>query len=124
MKTTVIFGKSFFICDCQECDGTGTQTINNSWDDHPSRDEQYTCESCQGKGTYIDTDELEDQIEYIEDMIEGMINRIRITSDTVKSCNRGMLDQLEAKYRNQLHTQARGLARLETYCANLKTFRS
>ena len=54
-------------------------------------------------------------------MIDGMITRIRTTSDTLKDLSKGMFYELLPKYKNILNTQARALARLETYCANLKT---
>ena len=114
--------KKQFLKECSTCCGHGTVAMNDSWDEHPSHDYSVTCEECNGEGNCIDSDLLNERIEDVEWMIDGMLTRIRITSDAVKSCNKGMLDRLEAKYRNQLHTQARALARLETYLANIKTY--
>ena len=114
--------KKQFLKECSTCCGHGTVAMNDSCDEHPSHDYSVTCEECNGEGHCIDSDLLNERIEDVEWMIDGMLTRIRITSDAVKSCNKGMLDRLEAKYRNQLHTQARALARLETYLANIKTY--
>lgn len=114
--------KKQFLKECSTCCGHGTVAMNDSWDEHPSHDYSVTCEECNGEGHCIDSDLLNERIEDVEWMIDGMLSRIRITSDAVKSCNKGMLERLEAKYRNQLHTQARALARLETYLANIKTY--
>ena len=54
-------------------------------------------------------------------MIDGMINRIRLTSDNVKMASKyEMLPDFVDRYKNRLHTQARALARLEMYKANLQ----
>ena len=113
--------KAEFIKECGKCWGTGTVSISSSYE-HPSHSESDTCDECRGEGKYLDYELLTERVEDVEWMIDGMLTRIRLSSDAVKSCNKGMLDRLEAKYRNQLHTQARGLARLETYLANLKTY--
>lgn len=127
--TSIIINKSNmkkqFLKECSTCCGHGTVAMNDSWDEHPSHDYSVTCEECNGEGHIEDEEaiiQLECRIEDVEWMIEGMLTRIRITSDAVKTCNKGMLETLEAKYRNQLHTQARALARLELYLANLKTY--
>lgn len=115
--------KKQFLKECGTCCGHGSVAMNDTWDEHPSHDYSVTCEECNGEGHIEDEDaiiDIECRIEDVEYMIEGMLTRIRLSSDAVKTCNKGMLDCLEAKYRNQLHTQARGLARLETYLSNLK----
>jgi hypothetical protein len=53
-------------------------------------------------------------------MIDGMLTRIRLTSDTLKDLSKGMFYELLPKYKNKLNTQARGLARLESHLVNLK----
>jgi hypothetical protein len=54
-------------------------------------------------------------------MIDGMITRLRMTSDNIKMVAKfEMLPDFVASYKNRLHTQARALARLETYKANLQ----
>jgi DnaJ-class molecular chaperone len=115
--------KKQFIKECQACDGTGEELINNTWDSNPTKDESYKCDECSGNGFYLDKDELESKIYDIEDMIDGMDNRIRITSQTLKDFSRGMFYELLPKYKNRLQIQAKALARLEMYCANLKTYR-
>ena len=113
--------KTKFIKECKTCCGSGTVTFNDSWDEHPSRDYSFDCKECDGEGHIIDEAELWTEICNVEDMIDGMITRIRTTSDTLKDLSKGMFYELLPKYKNILNTQARALARLETYCANLKT---
>jgi RecJ-like exonuclease len=118
--------KTKFIKECNTCCGSGTVTLNDSWDEHPSRDYSITCDECQGEGECIDQEaiiEIECKIEDVEYMIDGMLTRIRTTSDNIKMCAKfEMLPDFVARYKNTLHTQARALARLETYCANLKSY--
>jgi RecJ-like exonuclease len=113
--------KTKFITECKTCCGSGSVTFNDSWDEHPSRDYSFDCKECDGEGHVIDEAELWTEICNVEDMIDGMITRIRTTSDTLKDLSKGMFYELLPKYKDRLNTQARALARLETYCANLKT---
>ena len=113
--------KTKFITECKKCCGSGSVTFNDSFDEHPSRDYSFDCKECDGEGHIIDEAELWTEICNVEDMIDGMITRIRTTSDTLKDLSKGMFYELLPKYKNILNTQARALARLETYCANLKT---
>jgi len=113
--------KTKFTKECKTCCGSGSVTFNVSWDEHPSRDYSFDCKECEGEGHIIDEAELWTEICNVEDMIDGMITRIRTTSDTLKDLSKGMFYELLPKYKNILNTQARALARLETYCANLKT---
>jgi RecJ-like exonuclease len=113
--------KTKFIKECKKCSGSGSVTFNDSWDEHPSRDYSFDCKECEGQGHIIDEAELWTEICNVEDMIDGMITRIRTTSDTLKDLSKGMFYELLPKYKDKLNTQARALARLESYCANLKT---
>ena len=113
--------KTKFITECKTCCGSGSVTFNDSFDEHPSRDYSFDCKECEGEGHIIDEAELWTEICNVEDMIDGMITRIRTTSDTLKDLSKGMFYELLPKYKNILNTQARALARLESYCANLKT---
>jgi RecJ-like exonuclease len=113
--------KTKFTKECNTCCGSGKVTLNDSWDEHPSRDYSFDCKECDGEGHIIDEAELWTEICNVEDMIDGMITRIRTTSDTLKDLSKGMFYELLPKYKNILNTQARALARLESYCANLKT---
>jgi RecJ-like exonuclease len=113
--------KTKFITECKTCCGSGSVTFNDSFDEHPSRDYSFDCKECEGEGHIIDEAELWTEICNVEDMIDGMITRIRTTSDTLKDLSKGMFYELLPKYKNILNTQARALARLENYCANLKT---
>ena len=58
----------------------------------------------------------------VEDMIAGMLIRIKTTSDTLKDLSRGMFYELLPKYKHRLQIQSSALARLELYLANLKTY--
>jgi RecJ-like exonuclease len=113
--------KTKFTKECKTCCGSGSVTFNDSFDEHPSRDYSFDCKECEGEGHIIDEAELWTEICNVEDMIDGMITRIRTTSDTLKDLSKGMFYELLPKYKNILNTQARALARLESYCANLKT---
>ena len=108
-----------FIKECTTCEGTGIQGRNNSWDNHPSRDEVWACDYCED-GQVHDQDALDEAIMDAQDMIDGMITRIRLTSDTLKDLSRGMFYELLPKYKHRLQIQARALARLEMYKANLQ----
>ena len=108
-----------FIKECTTCEGTGVQGRNNSWDNHPSRDEVWACDYCE-EGKVHDQDALDEAIMDAQDMIDGMITRIRLTSDTLKDLSRGMFYELLPKYKHRLQIQARALARLEMYKANLQ----
>jgi len=108
-----------FIKECTTCYGTGKMGSNNSWDNHPSRDESWPCDYCE-EGQVHDQEALNEAIEDAENMIEGMIDRIRLTSDNIMVCAKLDCTNLVARYKNRLHTQARALARLEMYKANLQ----
>jgi RecJ-like exonuclease len=108
-----------FIKECTTCEGTGIQGRNNSCDNHPSRDEVWACDYCE-EGKVHDQDALDEAIMDAQDMIDGMITRIRLTSDTLKDLSRGMFYELLPKYKHRLQIQARALARLEMYKANLQ----
>ena len=109
-----------FIKECSTCEGTGVQGRNNSWDNHPSRDEVWACSYCED-GQVHDQESLNEAIEDAQYMIDGMITRIRLTSDNIKMASKfEMLPDFVASYKNRLHTQARALARLEMYKANLQ----
>jgi RecJ-like exonuclease len=115
--------KKQFLKECNTCEGSGTQTFNNSFDEHPSHDEQYTCEECNGHGHVTDEEaiiQVECRIEDVEWMIDGMLTRIRTTSDTLKDLSRGMFYELLPKYKHRLNIQSRALGRLEMYVTNLK----
>jgi hypothetical protein len=113
--------KTEFIKECGACWGSGSVLISSSYE-HPSQSDSDTCEDCKGKGTYLDKDLISERIEDVEWMIEGMLTRIRTTSDTLKDLSRGMFYELLPKYKHRLNIQSRALARLEMYCANLKTY--
>ena len=108
-----------FIKECTTCEGTGIQGRNNSWDNHPSRDEVWACSYCED-GKVHDQDALEEAIMDAQDMIDGMITRIRISSDNIMICSKLECFNLVKKYKHRLQIQARALARLEMYKANLQ----
>ena len=108
-----------FIKECTTCEGTGIQGRNNSWDNHPSRDEVWACDYCED-GKVHDQDALDEAIMDAQDMIDGMITRIRISSDNIMMCAKLECFNLVKKYKHRLQIQARALARLEMYKANLQ----
>lgn len=108
-----------FIKKCTTCEGTGIQGRNNSWDNHPSRDEVWACDYCE-EGKVHDQESLDNAIEDAQNMIDGMITRIRLTSDNIKMCAKLECFTLVERYKSRLKIQARVLARLEMYKANLQ----
>ena len=108
-----------FIKECTTCEGTGIQGRNNSWDNHPSRDEVWACDYCE-EGKVHDQDALDEAIMDAQDMIDGMITRIRISSDNIMMCAKLECFNLVERYKSRLKIQARALARLEMYKANLQ----
>jgi hypothetical protein len=108
-----------FIKECTTCEGTGIQGRNNSCDNHPSRDEVWACDYCE-EGKVHDQDALDEAIMDAQDMIDGMITRIRISSDNIMMCAKLECFNLVKKYKHRLQIQARALARLEMYKANLQ----
>lgn len=109
-----------FFKDCENCDGYGYNVYNDTCDGDPRRNESYDCTYCED-GKVIDEEALDVAIYDANDMIEGMIARIRVTSDNIKMCAKLECHNLVARYKNTLDTQARALARLEMYKANLQS---
>lgn len=115
--------KKQFLKECSTCCGHGTVAMNDTFDGHPSRDYSVTCEECHGEGHVTDENALDAlylKIEDVEWMIDGMLTRIRVTSDTLKDLSRGMFYELLPKYKHRLNIQSRALGRLEMYVSNLK----
>jgi hypothetical protein len=110
-----------FIKECGECQGTGRTYTNSTWDNDPQYDVSYECKYCGCEGQVQDSEALNEAIEGAQYMIDGMITRLRMTSDNIKMVAKfEMLPDFVASYKNRLHTQARALARLEMYKANLQ----
>ncbi len=102
---------------CKECDGDGYVTIdlNDTHIPYEQNPVDFTCMYCDGKGVELNTDELPYRIEDINEMIEGMQTRMRVISDTIMYCKKGLLHELGEKYVYRLDTCARGLGRLLNY---------
>jgi hypothetical protein len=113
--------KTEFIKECDTCWGSGSVLISSAYE-HPSHSESDICNDCKGEGTYFDKELINERVEDVEWMIEGMLTRIRVTSDTLKDLSRGMFYELLPKYKHRLNIQSRALARLELYLSNLKTY--
>jgi len=113
--------KTEFIKECDTCWGSGTVLISSAYE-HPSHSESDICNECREQGKYLDYELLTERVEDVEWMIEGMLTRIRLTSDTLKDLSRGMFYELLPKYKHRLNIQSRALARLELYLSNLKTY--
>ena len=113
--------KTKFIKECDTCWGSGSVLISSAYE-HPSHSESDICNECRGEGTYLDKELINERVEDVEWMIEGMLTRIRVTSDTLKDLSRGMFYELLPKYKHRLNIQSRALARLELYLSNLKTY--
>jgi hypothetical protein len=113
--------KTEFIKECDTCWGSGSVLISSAYE-HPSHSESDICNDCKGEGTYFDKELINERVEDVEWMIEGMLTRIRVTSDTLKDLSRGMFYELLPKYKHRLNIQSRALARLELYLSNLNTY--
>jgi RecJ-like exonuclease len=113
--------KKQFLKECDKCWGTGTVSISSSYE-HPSHSVSDDCDQCKGEGNILDQESLDDRIDDVKDMIEGMLTRIRVTSDTLKDLSRGMFYELLPKYKHRLNIQSRALARLEVYLVTLEKY--
>lgn len=108
-----------FIKECEECQGNGRTYTNSTWDNDPQYDVSYECKYCED-GQVHDQESLDEAIEDAQYMIDGMITRIRLTSDNIKFCAKLECFTLVDRYKSRLKIQARALARLEMYKANLQ----
>jgi hypothetical protein len=102
---------------CSECDGWGTITIEHNGTEIPYLQDivDYECMSCTGTGQELDSELIKERIDEINDMIEGMQTRMRLHSDMIMTCKKGLLHELSEKYVYRLDTCARGLGRLLNY---------
>lgn len=103
--------------DCRECNGWGTITIEHNGTEIPYLQDivDYECMSCTGTGEEIDPKLVEERIQEINWMIEGMHQRMRTLSDFIKTARKGYLPNLEKKYNDRLDTCSRALGRLLNY---------
>jgi hypothetical protein len=103
--------------ECPECEGCGYVTIdlNDTHIPYEQKLVDYTCMLCDGKSEVLCNDKVEDRIGMVDDMIQGMQDRMRVISDTIMFCKKGLLHELAEKYVNRLDTCARGVGRLNIY---------
>lgn len=103
--------------ECPECDGSGYVTIdlNDTEIPYEQNPVDYDCMLCDGKGEVVMKDEIPYIIEDLNDMIQGMQDRMRIISETIMYCKKGLLPELAEKYLYRLDTCSRGLGRLNIY---------
>ena len=108
--------KNLFM-NCPECGGDGYVTIdlNDTHIPYEQNPVDFTCMSCDGKGVALDKEEVEDRIGIVDDMIQGMQDRMCVISDTIMFCKKGLLHELSQKYVYRLDTCARGVGRLTNY---------
>jgi len=110
-----------FMKECGECQGNGYTYTNSTYDKDPQYDVSYECKYCDCEGQVQDNEAINEAIEDAQWMIDGMIARLRLTSDNIKMVAKfEMLPDFMAKYKHTLSIQARALARLEMYKANLQ----
>jgi len=108
-----------FIKECEECQGNGRTYTNSTWDNDPQYDVSYECKYCED-GYVQDSEAINEAIEDAQWMIDGMITRLRLTSDNIMLCAKLDCHNLVARYKHRLSIQARALARLEMHKANLQ----
>jgi hypothetical protein len=103
--------------ECPECEGCGYVTIdlNDTYIPYEQKLVDYTCMLCDGKSEVLCKDKVEDKIMIVDDIIQGMQDRMRVISDTIMFCKKGLLHELSEKYVYRLDTCARGLGRLLNY---------
>lgn len=108
--------------ECPECDGCGyvTVDINDTHIPYERNEIDYTCMSCDGKGYVIIPDELNERIDEVQYMIEGMQTRIQMLSDWIKGANKYNNKYLVSRYINRLESCSRGLVRLKYYKQKLR----
>jgi hypothetical protein len=108
--------RSLFM-NCPECDGDGYVTIdlNDTHIPYEQNPVDFTCMSCDGKGVALDKEEVEDRIGIVDDMVQGMQTRMRLHSDMIMTCKKGLLHELADKYVYRLDTCSRALGRLLNY---------
>jgi hypothetical protein len=109
---------------CPECDGHGYVTIdlNDTHVPYEQNPVDFTCMSCDGCGYVPDKDEIPFRIEEVNELIDGMQTRMRVISDTIMYCKKGLLHELAEKYVYRLDTCARGIGRLINYKKKLFPF--
>jgi hypothetical protein len=102
---------------CSTCDGRRILDYSNS--PEPWVGEYGACYDCDGKGYKYHDDEVNQRIDDIDSLIEGMMTRLAYMSKMAMECKRGGLDNLVNKYTNRMDTCSRGLARLKAYRTKL-----
>ena len=110
-----------FLIDCEKCEGYGWYSTNDTWDKDPQWDDSHDCKVCNETGKVYDQEHIDAEIWNIQYMIDGMITRIRISSENIMMCAKLECFNLVKKYKHRLQIQARGLARLEMYLEKLKS---
>jgi len=103
--------------NCQECDGDGYVIVdlNDTHIPYEQKEVYYTCMSCDGKGYALSKDLIDERISNVDDMIEGMQVRMRLYSDMVMKCKKGLLHELSEKYVYRLDICSAALGRLMNY---------
>jgi hypothetical protein len=109
-----------FMKECGECQGNGYTYTNSTYDKDPQYDVSYECNYCDCEGQVQDSEAINEAIEDAQWMIDGMITRLRLTSDNIMLCAKLDCHNLVARYKHRISIQAKALARLEMYKANLQ----
>jgi hypothetical protein len=105
---------------CSTCEGRRILDYSNSpWATEPWLGEYGECYDCDGKGYKYHDDEVNQRIDDIDSLIEGMMIRLADLSKWAMECKRGGLDNLATRYTNRMDTCARALARLKAYRTKL-----
>lgn len=107
--------------DCHECEGDGCIIVelNDTHIPYEQKEVYYTCMSCNGKGYELCKELVDERISNIDDMIDGMQVRMRLYSDMVMKCKKGLLHELSEKYVYKLDICSMALGRLLNYKRNL-----
>jgi len=102
---------------CSTCDGRRILDYSNS--PEPWVGEYGACYDCDGKGYRYCDEEIDERIDGVDSLIDGMMVRLADLSKWAMECKRGGLENLATRYTNRMDTCARALARLKAYRTKL-----
>jgi RecJ-like exonuclease len=102
---------------CSTCHGRGTVDISRS--PEPWVSNYADCQDCEGKGYRYCDEEIDERIDGVDSLIDGMMVRLADLSKWAMECKRGGLENLATRYTNRMDTCARALARLKAYRTKL-----
>jgi len=101
------------LTECVECSGAGYIDISESIEPWCAND--IKCSECKGSGQVYSEYLIEEKLHDLNDLIQGMSQRITDLNFVMSECNRGGLYNLSMKLSNRIDTCQKGLYRLINY---------